>query len=216
MRKSDQRAYTRTCTRGAAALALLALVAATGAGCGDDDSPGPTAGSGGTAGRGGSGGGGRGGSAGTAGSAGRGGSAGTAGSAGSAGSGGGSGGTGGSSAGSGGSNDGDAGVDAATGDAGPEPLTEAQITEIAENICDRYAELDDCEPPVDCVDDMAGDILDTRNGAPQCAAEVDAYFSCMGGEPIESFTCDGDTPVFAPETVNCDDENAAFFACLTG
>jgi hypothetical protein len=210
MRKSDQRAYTRTCTRGAAALALLALVAATGAGCGDDDSPGPTAGSGGTAGRGGSGGGGRGGSAGTAGSAGRGGSAGTAGSGGSAGSGGGSGGSGGS-AGTGGSNDGDAGVDAATGDAGPEPLTEAQITEIAEDICASYDALaPDCESEDGCVDAMVAQISFFKSTGQECEVATDSYFSCMAGEPIESFDCDGDTAIFAEETVNCDEENVAF------
>jgi hypothetical protein len=210
MRKSDHRAYTRTCTRGAAALALLALVAATGAGCGDDDSPGPTAGSGGTAGRGGSGGGGRGGSAGTAGSAGRGGSAGTAGSAGSAGSGGGSGG-GGGSAGTGGSNDGDAGVDAATGDAGPEPLTEAQVTEIAEDICTSYDALaPDCEAEDDCVDALVGQISFFKTTGAECEAATDTYFSCMAAEPIESFACDGDTAGFAAETVNCDEEASAF------
>jgi hypothetical protein len=213
MRKSDQRAYTRTCTRGAAALALLALVAATGAGCGDDDSPGPTAGSGGTAGRGGSGGGGRGGSAGTAGSAGRGGSAGTAGSAGSAGSGGSSAGTGGSSAGTGGSNDGDAGVDAATGDAGPEPLTEAQVTEIAEDICASYDALaPDCESEDGCVDAMVAQISFFKSTGQECEVATDSYFSCMAGEPIESFDCDGDTAIFAEETVNCDEENDAFEA----
>jgi hypothetical protein len=214
MRKGDQRTYTRAYSRSAAAFALLGLVATGGAGCDDNDSTGLNGGAGGTAGRGGSGGGGRGGSAGMAGSAGTGtgGTAGTAGSAGSAGSGGSSG----SSAGTGGSNDGDAGVDAATGDGGVELLTEEQINDIAEDICDSYEALDDCEPPDDCVDTMAGQILGIRTSTPQCGTAVDAYFSCMAGEPIESFDCDGDTAVFATETVNCDDENLAFVSCLSG
>jgi hypothetical protein len=212
---TSQKGHTRALGGTVAALGLLGLVAASSAGCDDDDTTGFTnGGSGGTAGRGG--GGGRGGtSAGTGGSSlggvggSTGGSAGTGGST----SGSGGGGTGGSSAGSGGSDVGDAGPDATTGDGGPEPLTDQQM---AEAICASYDALADCDAEPDCISAFQGNFVTLRANTPQCVDSINAYFGCMSGEPIESFTCDGDTATFAADTVNCDEEYCDFINCQVG
>jgi hypothetical protein len=201
MRKCSQKAHAGVLGSTVAALALLGFVANS-AGCDDNDNTdllnGGSGGMAGRAGSGGTGGGGRGGGAGgtTGGTGGTGGSAGTAGSAG--------------TGGSGENGGGDAGPDADTGDGGPVLLTDQQI---AEAICASYDALAACDAEPDCVSALVAQIVLTRTNAPGCVTQTNAYFTCFAHEPIESFTCDGNTAIFASDTVNCDEENCDFLNC---
>lgn len=192
---------------------LLTLVTVSGMGCGDDDTitP-PGGGAGGSAGRGGTGGGGSGG--GGTGGGGAGGTAGTAGTAGTGGTGGsgGSGGTGGD----GGvsrediltaycaklvavttsANDGDAGVAADAGDAGPALA---------------------CTAPEDCVAAEEGfytGFLEVTPGYEACVDEADAYYLCKSTAPASEFECADGAPQYILGSPTCEDEEEAFNAGL--
>ncbi len=178
-------------------LAGLAFV-----GCDDEDTTGViTAGSSGSSG-----------DAGSSGSAGMGG-----GSAGSAGSGGGAGTGGGGSGGMGGSggSQGGAAGDPDAGDGGPIDGGDAGPVDprvaIAEAVCVKLDAVDACDPRVDCVNGMLGDMA-VFDSFPTCPALVTAYFECVSGAPQGAFECASNVPQYQFGNAACTDEENTMLA----
>jgi hypothetical protein len=201
MRTCSQSRHNNTVGGTALALAMLGLIAASSAGCDDDDTTSvtPHGGSGGAAGR--AGGGGRGGTGG-----GRGGMA------------------GGGAGGTAGTGDGDAGVNPDAGDAAA-PLTAQE--QIVTDLCAKLAlfggerstagdaGLDagtgaSCPPADSCVQDYLGTFTFVEQAGPDCLDEAEAYFACIAAQPVTSFECSNGTPQLREDAVTCDDEETAF------
>jgi hypothetical protein len=104
--------------------------------------------------------------------------------------------------------DAEAPLDAAPSDAGlPERYASCQA------ICDTQADLQDCAPPDNCVENLCGEVAIAAL-PPDCVDENDAYNECLATEPVDSFICSGDTPLPSIGNNGCPEEECAFFTCL--
>jgi hypothetical protein len=98
--------------------------------------------------------------------------------------------------------------DATVSDAGRDPRYVS-----CEAICDTQADLEDCSPPDDCVENLCGEVAIAAL-PPDCVEEYDAYNECLATEPVDSFTCSGDTPLPSVGNNGCPEEECSFFTCL--
>jgi hypothetical protein len=83
--------------------------------------------------------------------------------------------------------------------------------EHCEAVCKTEAELPCAMDTAACV---AGWCIDPVAFPPECRAVYDTMLECFAHEPVDSFECQGDTPV--PKEGTCGGEQATLVACGQG